>query len=77
MSLIAKKNGFKLMELKRYNEILHSTRGSSLIDRKGLTEDDDWIPNREVLTSLRSLEEKFFKQSAYLLYNKKKWTYSS
>ena len=71
MSLIAKNYKFELMELPRYNQILHSTRGSSLNDRIGLLEDDDWIPNREVLSSLRNLKQKIFEPSRNLLYNKK------
>ena len=51
MRYVAEKEHFVLMEEKHYKEIVHSSTGSSINDRCGLLEFDDWIPNRDRVIS--------------------------
>ena len=71
LEMIAANKGFQLMSIDRYNELLHCTRGTSMTDREGMDEDDEWIPNKHVMDRIRKMEQLIFEQTIELLYNKR------
>eukprot|EP00984_Skeletonema_dohrnii_P027846 scaffold17539_cov76-Skeletonema_dohrnii-CCMP3373.AAC.1 len=71
LSSIAKANGFELMDMSRYNNILTCIRGYGISNRSGDNGTDVWIQRKNMLRNLNPIEVQMFNTSANLLFNKK------
>jgi hypothetical protein len=62
--------GFVLMDMKRYNSILHNLRGYDMIGRSPENADAAWMQRSNLLRNMNGLERSFFERSVTHLLNK-------
>ena len=70
LPMIAKEEHFTLMSPQRFTELLQNTRGYDIRDF-GVSDDETWLEQRNLLRKLNALEKEIFAPSVKLFLNKK------